>query len=260
MEQLQTQSLWTLVRLVRAERTQGQKPEVAGGEQIKMPQEASPIIAGAEQSDQAKKEPAPVTQVNGSDQLDQAVKELQAKAQEPADKQAMNVSFVQPRESGTLPLETASAKSSAQTERLVMTQTLDQIRIISRSGSQEIQMRLDPPDLGRMQMKLSMDGSSVSARVTVENETVKQVLQNGLPQLREAFSSQGLRVERFDINVGFGFDQQQQNKELRDRWNLRRGWTPKSNYDLAGVEALGPATQTGDTGKRYGYNTIELLG
>ncbi len=256
MEQLQTQSLWTLVRLIRAGQSQQQKPATDAGENpTEAVQAASPVIQELPKAES--KAGADVLSNLEAEAPPQADVAAEAGLMEP-EKVLTEALSTKPNQNTPARLESSGSRMPVHIERLVMTQTLDKIRVLSRNGSQEIQVRLDPPELGRMQMKLAVDGSSVAARVTVESESVKQVLENGLPQLREALSSQGLRVERFDVQVGFGFDQQE-GKELRERWTLRRGWNPKSSYDLESMDAANPVGQGEDTGKRYGFNTVEFF-
>ncbi len=257
IEQLQTQSLWTLVRLVRTERAQDRKSAAVEGVPQNPGQAQTPVTSvQARASDQADRTFASMLQVPVG--TEEAPAPAQTGSEELTGKPFAAVAAALPKVESPARSEASAVRLPAHVERLVMTQTLDRIRVLSRNGSQEIQIRLDPPELGRMQMKLAVDGSSVAARVTVENEAVKQILEHGLPQLRESLSSQGLRVERFDVHVGFGFDQQP-GKELRDRWNSRKGWAAQPSG--AEIEALksAPAVQGDDTGKRYGYNTIELL-
>lgn len=256
IEQLQTQSLWTLVRMVRSEQSQSQKPAAVQGAGENLGQVQNPVTATPAQAlDQPGENLASALNVPTGTQ--EAPSPVQTGTEELAGKPLADIAAALPKTESPARAEANAVRLPAHIERLVMTQTLDRIRVLSRNGSQEIQIRLDPPELGRMQMKLAVDGTAVAARVTVENEAVKQILEHGLPQLRDSLSSQGLRVERFDVHVGFGFDQQP-GKELRDRWNMRKGWAQRSGNE---VEALAPApaAQGDDTGKRYGYNTIELL-
>ncbi len=70
-----------------------------------------------------------------------------------------------------------------------------------KPGSNELSVRIDPPHLGKLQIRVSIDKGKVDANVVAENEAVKRVLESNLQQLRGALEAQGLKVENFSVNV-----------------------------------------------------------
>lgn len=65
----------------------------------------------------------------------------------------------------------------------------------------EIRLRLSPPELGSLRLELRVDGGAVVARLHAETEGARAALLDNLPLLRERLSEQGLRIERFDVEL-----------------------------------------------------------
>ncbi len=64
-----------------------------------------------------------------------------------------------------------------------------------------IRLRLSPPELGSVQMEVTLHKGVLSARLETETPTARAVLLDNLPQLRERLAEQGLRVESFEVDV-----------------------------------------------------------
>lgn len=63
------------------------------------------------------------------------------------------------------------------------------------SGSNQFDIRLDPPELGRIDVRLSVDGSGqVTSHVTVDRPETLTLLQNQQPQLQRALEQAGLKT------------------------------------------------------------------
>jgi flagellar hook-length control protein FliK len=65
----------------------------------------------------------------------------------------------------------------------------------AQAGSQQFDIRLDPPELGRIDVRLAVDGSGqVSTHVTTERADTLQLLQSQQPQLERALEQAGLKT------------------------------------------------------------------
>jgi len=65
----------------------------------------------------------------------------------------------------------------------------------AREGSNQFDIRLDPPELGRIDVRLDVDNSGqVTSHVTVERAETLQLLQNQQPQLERALEQAGLKT------------------------------------------------------------------
>lgn len=93
---------------------------------------------------------------------------------------------------------------------------LDQIQQgIVRSngnGSHQITMRLDPPDLGRINLTLTVAGNEIKALIRTEQSEVTQVVSEQLAQLKASLEEQGFKVTELDVET------QAQNKPDMDSW------------------------------------------
>ncbi len=73
------------------------------------------------------------------------------------------------------------------------------VQVLQRDGAVEFQMRLDPPELGRMQVRLVTRGDEVHGQVLVANDAVRQLIESQMPELRHRLEAAGVTVERFDV-------------------------------------------------------------
>lgn len=71
----------------------------------------------------------------------------------------------------------------------------------ARERGGEIRLRLSPPELGALRVEVNMSEHGLAARVEVETNEARAVLLENLPALRERLAEQGLRLERFDVEL-----------------------------------------------------------
>ena len=65
----------------------------------------------------------------------------------------------------------------------------------SRAGSNQFDIRLDPPELGRIDVRLDVDrNGQVTSHVTVDRADTLQLLQSQQPQLQRALEQAGLKT------------------------------------------------------------------
>jgi len=76
-----------------------------------------------------------------------------------------------------------------------------QVRDRPADGETEIQIRLDPPELGTVKLKIVSTGGEVRAELHVSSEAVRQVVQSQLPELQQRLDDAGVRVQRFDVTA-----------------------------------------------------------
>lgn len=65
----------------------------------------------------------------------------------------------------------------------------------------EVRLRLSPPELGSLRLQVSVQDGVMVARMETETEAARASLVSNLPALRERLAEQGIRVERFDIDL-----------------------------------------------------------
>ena len=93
----------------------------------------------------------------------------------------------------------------------LMAQVLEGLNLKTwRAGQREMRIQLQPPELGRVHMKIGLDNHHVVLRIDVENPFVKDLIENNLAQLRQSLQDQGLRMDQCAVTVsdhdetGFG--------------------------------------------------------
>jgi flagellar hook-length control protein FliK len=65
----------------------------------------------------------------------------------------------------------------------------------AQSGSNQFDIRLDPPELGRIDVRLDVDGSGqVTTHMTAERSDTLQLLQSQQPQIEQALQDAGLKT------------------------------------------------------------------
>jgi flagellar hook-length control protein FliK len=105
------------------------------------------------------------------------------------------------------PIQALSA--SASTPGVPATSAAIAVEIAARAkeGSNQFDIRLDPPELGRIDVRLDVDKSgAVNTRLTVDRPETLQLLQNDARGLERALQSAGLKTE--DGSLQFSLRQQ----------------------------------------------------
>lgn len=85
-----------------------------------------------------------------------------------------------------------------------------------KPGISEVEMQLNPENLGTLHIHLSSKQGNVTAQLTVQNELVKAALEVQLIQLKENFAEQGIKVDAVEVTVeshAFNQNMQQSNEE-----------------------------------------------
>jgi flagellar hook-length control protein FliK len=108
---------------------------------------------------------------------------------------------------------TESADKAVPAER----PTIDPARFVSRvtraiefadqRGGGPVEMRLSPPELGSLQVKIQVKDGVMTAKLEVETPAARNALLDNLPALRDRLEQQQIRIDKFDVEVR---DQQQQ--------------------------------------------------
>jgi flagellar hook-length control protein FliK len=83
------------------------------------------------------------------------------------------------------------------------------------NGNGQITLKLNPRELGDLQIHLRMQDSKVSVEITAQNPVVRDALVQNLDQLKETLSRQNIAMERFDVMNGNGQSSNQSFREGR---------------------------------------------
>lgn len=84
-------------------------------------------------------------------------------------------------------------------------------RQMVEQGRSEMEIRLHPEHLGRLTLRVEMDGRGLKAEFTVTNQAVRATVESGLAGLRAQLEGAGVEVRALTVSVGG--DQPRQNFE-----------------------------------------------
>jgi flagellar hook-length control protein FliK len=97
----------------------------------------------------------------------------------------------------------------------VMSQVLDGAVEVLRNGSGRVALTLQPPQLGTLDLDIVVKDNHVTMIMLADNQEVKQMLQSGMDDLRNALQDKGYQIDRMEVLVqnrpddaGAGFWQQ----------------------------------------------------
>jgi flagellar hook-length control protein FliK len=86
----------------------------------------------------------------------------------------------------------------------VMQQQL--ITMVSK-GIQQAEIRLDPPELGHMLVKIHVQGDQTQVQFLVAHNQTKDLVEQSLPKLREMLAQEGMLLSDSQVSQGDGRDQ-----------------------------------------------------
>jgi flagellar hook-length control protein FliK len=69
------------------------------------------------------------------------------------------------------------------------------------SGQRNLVIRIDPPDLGSMHIRLSLDNGVLKADVRVDSSSIKDSFNLALPQIKTSLENAGIKVSEFHVDV-----------------------------------------------------------
>lgn len=69
-------------------------------------------------------------------------------------------------------------------------------------GSAEINLKIHPEELGRLNLRLSLTDGQVSVRILTENSYVRDLVEQHLVHLKESLNNQGIKCTTVEVQVG----------------------------------------------------------
>ena len=80
-------------------------------------------------------------------------------------------------------------------------------------NNKEAEIRLDPPEMGSMQIRIRSDAEQAQINFVVQNQQAKEALEQSLPRLRELLMQQGLELGESSISYGGSSPEQNEQQE-----------------------------------------------
>jgi len=130
---------------------------------------------------------------------------------------------------------TQAAQAAATDHTANPSQVLDQVAHgiqVSHQSGERMQLHLRPPELGNVQIDVSMRDGLLSARLEAQSPATHQLLSDNLSQLKDSLAQQGVQVDRLEVGLsdsmrsdvstggfsGRSFEQQQQRDDVDPGW------------------------------------------
>ena len=120
-------------------------------------------------------------------------------------------------------------------------------RFISKQEKGSLSFDIKPEQLGKMKITLVTTDNVIKARIEVDNEQAKQLIERNLDKLHQELSENGLELNSLNISLGYS-KQQKEEKEVVDK-------SQKESQNLGQMEETEEKTQK----KTLGYNTYEYI-
>ncbi|CAK1788849.1 flagellar hook-length control protein FliK [Vibrio crassostreae] len=98
------------------------------------------------------------------------------------------------------------------TKELANEQVAEKVQMMMSKNLKNLDIRLDPPELGQMKIRMTMNNDVANVHFTVSNQQARDVIEQTLPRLREMLAQQGMQLA--DSSV-----QQQNSGQGQERYN-----------------------------------------
>lgn len=90
---------------------------------------------------------------------------------------------------------TTQTQSALQLSRdMAGEQLAERVQMMMSKNLKNVDIRLDPPELGRMHIRMTMHGDGASVQFTVANQQARDMVEQAMPRLREMLSQQGVQL------------------------------------------------------------------
>jgi flagellar hook-length control protein FliK len=119
--------------------------------------------------------------------------------------------------------------------------------LIKKKDRRSIEIKLNPPELGKMKVKIEYGEKKLMIRMEVENETAKQLLNQNIEQLKQNINQNGMQLKEIFVSLSTSDQKQQKSSGTRKR---------ESDVE---TKSIFEDTDANEKAKMMGYNTYEYL-
>lgn len=149
----------------------------------------------------------------------------------------------------TIRTDNITAAPTTAVPQNVVFNTLDVIRQVSeftrvmyQGDTTSMEMQLNPENLGKIYVQVTAKEGVVTAHLAVQNEIVKEALENQTIQLRENMNQQGIRVEAVEVTIAsHEFErnlEQNQQGSAQDEQREQASKSPRRNISMNQLDEL----------------------
>lgn len=149
----------------------------------------------------------------------------------------------------TIRTDNITAAPTTTVPQNVVFNTLDVIRQVSeftrvmyQGDTTSMEMQLNPENLGKIYVQVTAKEGVVTAHLAVQNEIVKEALENQTIQLRENMNQQGIKVEAVEVTIAsHEFErnlEQNQQGSAQDEQREQASKSPRRNISMNQLDEL----------------------
>ncbi len=107
-------------------------------------------------------------------------------------------------------------------------QVVTSVRTQSLAGGGTMNVRLDPPELGALQVAVKMVEGRFTATFTTDNEQATQLLSHSLQHLKSSLESSGVTVDRIEVRQAAPSESSQSKSNSDSQQQQQRGFDSQS--------------------------------
>ena len=108
----------------------------------------------------------------------------------------------------------AAATHEFSSAQIKIEELIDQVKLHSRPGVSRISFKIDPSELGRLTIKLSLKGGRLVGDILAGNKQIEKLLASGIDQLKSTLTDSGITVEA--LNIRSEADGENQTRAFRE--------------------------------------------
>lgn len=138
----------------------------------------------------------------------------------------------------SVPTETGSYVSVNALD--MIQQVAENVKILIANNASSMEMQLNPENLGKIYLNVSVEEGVVNAQLAVQNETVKEALEVQLATLRENLNQAGIKVDAVEVTVAsheFEKNLEQDGRREQEEANQQTNST-RRNINLESLDDL----------------------
>jgi len=141
----------------------------------------------------------------------------------------------------SVPINAAPPLPIWQTAQVNLPEIIDQVRVHilqgSKAGDKRVTLQLQPPELGKVNIELSLSDKQIEARIYTEHQAVREVILSQIEQLRAQLAQDGWNLSKVDVNIGT-FQEQQNQRAQNGLFSFRTGHKGRSGASTGNLAAV----------------------
>ena len=157
----------------------------------------------------------------------------------------------------------SEAATQLETRFEVFKQMEQHLYLLRHHQQREIQIQLEPAQLGKLNLRLQQEGHLFQLHITAENAVAKEILEAHIQQLKDQFSQQGFALERVNVNVNSdasgGFDSEESQSQDTAAFMMPHGVSQSFSLLSAESDHTASFLNYGSAAPAYYYHQVNYF-